>query len=298
MAAELKAAARRCLPIAASPRHEGPCTFDKSSPMTNVTKANIVEQLNDLPEQARVLTDLMAQRFTCRAYSPEPVDRDTIDNILRMAQLTASWCNTQPWQVIVTEGSATREFSDQLYALALSKRNVAMISDFPFPASYEGVYAERRRECAWQLYDSVGVTRGDRVASAIQSAQNFRLFDAPHVAIITTDQNQGVYGAVDTGGYVTSFMLAAQSLGIATTPQAAIAKYSHFVRDHFQIPPDRCILCAISFGYADETHSANRFRTKRASLDQVVSFRTERDDTDNFSGVRGDGRYVLSEPES
>ena len=45
-----------------------------------------------------------------------------------------------------------------------------MRSDFPFPERYEGVYQDRRRECAWQLYDSVGIARGDRAASAEQAA--------------------------------------------------------------------------------------------------------------------------------
>jgi hypothetical protein len=69
------------------------------------------------------------------------------------------------------------------------------------------------------------VQRGDR---ARQSFENFRLFGAPHVAIITTDAEQGVYGAVDTGLYVNTFLLAATSLGIASIPQAALASHSPF----------------------------------------------------------------------
>ena len=42
------------------------------------------------------------------------------------------------------------------------------------------------------------------------------------IAIITTDEALGVYGAVDCGGYVSNFMLAAQALGLATVPQAAL----------------------------------------------------------------------------
>ena len=62
-----------------------------------------------------------------------------------------------------------------------------------------------------------------RPPHAKQALENFNFFGAPHVAIITTDEALGVYGAVDCGGYVTSFMLAAQALGVATVPQAALA---------------------------------------------------------------------------
>jgi nitroreductase len=102
--------------------------------------------------------------------------------------------------------------------------------------------------------------------------ENFNLFGAPHAAIIHTDEALGVYGAVDCGGYVTSFMLAAQALGLATVPQAALAFHSDVVRKHFGLGDDRKIVCGISFGYADREHKANSYRTNRAPLSEVVRF--------------------------
>jgi hypothetical protein len=55
--------------------------------------------------------------------------------------------------------------------------------------------------------------RGDREAYAKQGLENYRLFGAPHVAIVTSDEALGTYGAVDCGAYVNNFLLAAQSLG-------------------------------------------------------------------------------------
>jgi len=128
------------------------------------------------------------------------------------------------------------------------------------------------RETGWALYQSVGVAYGDRAASARQMLENFHLFGAPHTMIVTTEADLGVYGAIDCGAYVAHVMLAAQSLGIATVAQAALASVSGFVRDHFAIPPERRIVCGISFGYADTHHPANSFRTARAPLDQVVRY--------------------------
>jgi nitroreductase len=94
-------------------------------------------------------------------------------------------------------------------------------------------------------------------ASAQQSFRNFEFFGAPHVAIITVDGRQGTYGAVDGGLYVGTFLLAAQSLGIAAIPQAALAMHSPFLHEYFSIPNDRRVLVGISFGYADVEHPAN-----------------------------------------
>ena len=216
------------------------------------------------------LEHLLAQRYSCRAYRPDAVPRAIVARILTAAQRTASWCNSQPWQVSVTSGDATRAFRDVLYPVAA--QGEANSGDFPFPREYRGVYLERRRESGFQLYNTLGIARGDKAAYAEQALQNFNFFGAPHVAIITTDEALGVYGAVDCGGYVNNFMLAAQALGVATVPQAALAFHSAVVRRHFNMPDDRRVVCGISFGYADEAHKVNSYRTSRAPLGDVVTF--------------------------
>ncbi|MEM6342061.1 MAG: nitroreductase family protein, partial [Pseudomonadota bacterium] len=100
------------------------------------------------------------------------------------------------------------------------------------------------------------------------------LFGAPHVAILTSPADLGSYGAMDCGGFVTAFMLSAQAIGLASIAQAAIAAQAPFVREHFGLPKDRFILCAISFGYADPDHPANAFRTERAEVDDIIDWRT------------------------
>jgi len=217
-----------------------------------------------------VLETLLAARYSCRAYKPEQVPRATIERILAAAQKTASWCNSQPWQVTVTSGEATTKFRDVLYPVAAS--GAASTGDFPFPREYRGVYLERRRESGFQLYDTLGIVKGDRAAYGKQALENFNFFGAPHVAIITTDEALGVYGAVDCGGYVTNFMNAAQALGVATVPQAALAFHSAVVRQHFGLGDDRRVVCGISFGFPDSTHKINSYRTSRATIGDVARF--------------------------
>jgi nitroreductase len=216
------------------------------------------------------LEELLAARFSCRAFEPEPVPRATIERILVAAQKTASWCNSQPWRLEITSGKATKRFREVMYAAASTGKPNS--GDFPFPREYRGVYLERRRESGFQLYNSLGIPRGDKPAYAKQALENFNFFGAPHVAIVHTDEALGVYGAIDCGGYLTSFMLAAQALGIATIPQAALAFHSAVVRAHFGLGDDRRVVCGISFGYPDREHKANSYRTTRAGLAETVTF--------------------------
>ena len=226
---------------------------------------------------ARALDRLVRERHSCRAFRPEPVARELIEQILSTAQRSASWCNSQPWQVIVTEGTETDRFREALFAHASAQswadqRTRPEQPDFDFPLRYTGLYKDRQRATGWALYDSVGIAFGDREASGRQVLENFRLFGAPHVMIVTTEADLGVYGAIDCGGWIANVMLVAQSRGVATIAQAALAGVAGFVRNWFALPPERQIVCGISFGYADAAHPANSFRTTRAPLAEVVRF--------------------------
>ena len=215
------------------------------------------------------LQTLLHRRHSCRAFLPQQVPHATIEDIVLAAGRAPSWCNAQPWKLIITSGNETTAFRDQLVQAASGQPD----PDYEWPNSYTGVYQERRREVGWQLYNSVGVTKGDREGAARQSARNFVMFDAPHIAIIHAPAELGTYGALDCGGFITAFTLAAEALGIASIPQAAVAGYAGAIRDHFGITDDRKILCAISFGYKDPEHPANSFRTDRAPIEQIADFR-------------------------
>jgi len=217
-----------------------------------------------------VLEELLNERYSVRAFLPKPVPRQTIEQILRVAQRTASWCNSQPWQVLIVSGEAKDRFRKLIYAEAAS--GAAENSDYPFPREYLGVYLERRRESGFQLYNTLGIPRGDKVAYAKQALENYNFFGAPHVAIIHTTEPLGVYGAVDCGAYVSNFVLAAQALGLGTIAQAALARHSGLIRHHFNLGDDRRVVCGISFGYADHDHRINSYRTSRAAVPDVVTF--------------------------
>lgn len=217
-----------------------------------------------------VLDRLLATRFSCRAFHPEAVPEATIRRILSIAQRTATWCNTQPWQVTLTMPPATDRLRKLLYARAAE--GIHDPSDLTWPREYRGIYLQRRRETGFALYDAVGVTKGDMAGRERQTLENFRLFGAPHLALITSDEALGPYGALDCGAYVANFLSAAEACGVAAIPQAALAGHSAFLRRHFGLGDDRMVICGISFGFADKDAPVNGFRTTRAPIEDAVTF--------------------------
>ncbi len=216
------------------------------------------------------LTRVMKARYSCRAYLPQAVEHSLIEQIVRTARRAPSWCNAQPWQLTITSQEETAKLGEALYAHASKHK---MQPDMAWPDSYSGPYKARRFTCGMQLYDALGISREDKPVRAAQMLENFRFFGAPHVMLVTSPSELGPYGALDCGGFITAFTLAAQAAGIASIPQAAPAGHAPFLRDYFRLPEDRLILCAVSFGYADEAHKANSFRTERADTGEIIDWR-------------------------
>jgi nitroreductase len=206
-------------------------------------------------ERIGVLEELLGERYSVRAFLPDPVPRETIEHVLK---------------VLIASGEAKERFRKAIYAEAAS--GAKDDHDFTPPREYLGVYLERRRESGFQLYNTLGIPRGDKMAYAKQALENYNFFGAPHVAIIHTDEPLGIYGAIDCGAYVGNFMLAAQALGLGTIPQAALARHSGLIRRHFNLADNRRVVCGISFGFADNRHKVNSYRTSRASVADTVTF--------------------------
>jgi nitroreductase len=236
--------------------------------MTSNTGTSPSSEVTDI-DVASTLDALLAERWSCRAFLPEQLEPNVVTEILTAAAHTPSWCNTQPWHIDLVAGDTLRRLRERLSADA---RIEEPRPDIPFPASYEGVYRDRRRKSGWALYESVGVARGDREASREQAKQNFEFFGAPHVVIMSAPVDLGVYAAIDCGLFAQSFMLSAQARGVGTIAQASIAAEAPLLREELAISQDRMILFAIAFGRPDNAHPANGFRTERESLSRMVTF--------------------------
>ena len=207
-------------------------------------------KVSQTQDRIGVLEELLNERYSVRAFLPKEVDRATIEHVLdhRAAHRVlvqqpalAGHHRQRRGQGALPPGDLP-EASGGRVTITISRRL----------ANIAGVYLERRRESGFQLYNTLGIARGDKMAYAKQALENYNFFGAPHVAIIHTDEPLGIYGAIDCGAYVSNFMLAAQALGLGTIPQAALARHSGLIRRHFNLPDDRRVVCGISFGYADD----------------------------------------------
>ena len=217
--------------------------------------------------------EAIQSRKSIRAFKPDPVPRETVDEILEIAQRAPSGTNTQPWHIYVCAGDVKQAITDDVVDLARAGKGKPYEEYDYYPSQWKDIHRDRRRGIGWALYGLLGIKKGDREASARQSARNFLFFDAPVGLFITVDSYLGRGSWSDTGMYVQTIMLAARGFGLDTCPQAAWIPYQEPIYRHLQIPQDQSLVTGMSLGYADPDAIENTVVSEREDLDNVVHYR-------------------------
>lgn len=215
------------------------------------------------PKASEVVAELLDSRQSVRGFLPEPLPQATIDRLFSMAQKAPSWCNIQSWRVSVTSPPQTRQLSEVLVAAAKSR---LPNPDINFPLVYPEPYNEHRRQCGGALYGAMNVARGDKTGRYDAWLRNYKLFDAPHVAIVSRDKRLGEYATLDVGVWLGMLLVSAESLGVDACAMASLAAYPELLREQLNIPEDELILFGIAFGTRDPNVPANTTRTSRDDI--------------------------------
>ena len=59
--------------------------------------------------------NIFAERYSCRSYSPKPVEREKLVEVLEAVRVAPSACNRQPWEFVVTESPGGRRAVIEAY---------------------------------------------------------------------------------------------------------------------------------------------------------------------------------------
>ncbi|MGI9483434.1 MAG: nitroreductase [Hyphomicrobiales bacterium] len=216
--------------------------------------------------------EAIKSRKSIRAFKPDPVSKETVEEILQAAQRSPSGTNTQPWHVYVCAGDVKQAITDDVLELARAGRGRTYHEYDYYPAKWKDIHNERRREIGWTLYGLLGITREDREGRMRQAARNFLFFDAPVGLFITVDSYLGRGSWSDAGMYVQTIMLAAKGFGLDTCPQAAWIAYQEPIIRHLNIPDDQVLITGMSLGYADTDAVENTLVSAREELASVAQF--------------------------
>ncbi|MBI2744109.1 MAG: nitroreductase [Burkholderiales bacterium] len=208
-------------------------------------------------------------RMSVRAFTPQAVAPETIQDILQLASRAPSGTNTQPWKVYVLRGASRDSLVEKVCAAHEALRADPSLAveyreeyDY-YPEKWVSPYIDRRRENGWGLYGLLGITKGDKDRMHAQHQRNFRFFDAPVGLMFTLDRVMGRGSLVDYGMFLENIMLAARARGLHTCPQAAWNGFAKIILPHIGAGPDEMLVCGMALGHADSSAIVNDFHTPR-----------------------------------
>ena len=221
---------------------------------------------------AHTVEQAIDSRMSVRAFTSEPVPRETIESLLTLAARSPSGTNTQPWRVYVLQGQSKDALiqkvcaaHDEVRAHPEKADQYREAYDY-YPEKWVSPYIDRRRENGWSLYGLLGITKGDKDKMHAQHQRNYRFFDAPVGLMFTLDKVMGRGSLVDYGMFLQTFMLAARGIGLHTCPQAAWNGFASIILPHIGAGADEMLVCGMSLGYADMQDKVNTFHTPRETV--------------------------------
>jgi nitroreductase len=217
------------------------------------------------------VSEAIASRKTIRAFTPEPVPRETVESILALAARAPSGGNLQPWRVYVLLGEAR----DELVRRVAEKRKETPMGEAPeyliYPPDLTEPYKTRRFRVGEAMYATMGIPREDKRARLNFFAGNWDFFGAPVGMIFTIDRimQQGQWS--DLGMFLQNIMLLAREHGLHSCPQEAWAVWHGVIRDYLVVPQNEMIFCGMGIGHADESAAVNGLVSERAALSEFVT---------------------------
>ena len=230
-------------------------------------------------EQATAVDAAIMSRMSARAFTQQPVLRETIEHLLEVASRAPSGTNTQPWQVYVLQGTSRDTLVEKVCAAQDAMRAAPSLAaqyreeyDY-YPEKWVSPYIDRRRENGWGLYGLLGIGKGDKEKMYLQNQRNYRFFDAPVGLMFTIDRVMGRGSLLDYGMFLQSLMVSAQAHGLHTCPQAAWNSFSSIVLPHIGAGVDEMLVCGMALGYADDAAVVNTFKTPRLTVAEFTRWR-------------------------
>lgn len=224
---------------------------------------------SDIVATTLVVDSVLRSRRSLRAFKPDRVPREVLEEILEVASTAPSNSNTQPWQVHAIAGEPLTMLRAALVA-AFRENKLPPSPHFPDPLPNE--YAQRQRDFGAIYYKALGVDAADMHNRMRQTEKNFGFFGAPVGLLFTIDRRLAPHSWLDLGLLVQNVMIAACARGLGTCPQVSFARFHPVIAQHLSFAEHELTVCGMSLGYPDHDNPINRMNMPRRRVRDFASF--------------------------
>ena len=210
------------------------------------------------------VSETLQTRHSCRAFKPDPIDKDELLAMLNTALRTPSWANSQPWEIFVAGGELLKEINMEFLK---DYPNIPANLDIPRPKNWPSAITKRQKE----FISGISLAAGEAAKQFGELNQKF--FNAPAVIYLCMDKSLTTWSMFDLGALSQSIMLMAAENGLATIPAAILVYYPEILRNKLDIPDNYSIVLGIAIGYEDKQHPINKFKSARRPISDVATIK-------------------------
>jgi len=213
------------------------------------------------------LLEAIEERRSTRAFLDKPVDRETLEDLLRLATQAPSAINLQPWELIVVSG----EEKERLSRLLVKRMREKNISCGPGAKSPLPEYFVERQRGLLNVMLSNLPEQTSFEDFVNEGSCNF--YGSPAAIIITIDKTFSSARLTDIGVVVGYLVLAAHALGLGTCPIGLITAFDDDIKEELSLPEEKEVVIGVAVGYRDAQAPINQARSERVPLGDIVKWR-------------------------
>ena len=219
---------------------------------------------NRSQEKQKHVIDNIYARFSCRFFSPQPIDRQTVEQLLEAANQAPSTHNTQPWEYVVLAGEALQGYRDAVMewlkkpgekAGPAESEQTGDELDTQLAASGASLprhLVQRRRLHMKRLKEETA-----KIGIALKDVYHFTYLchNAPVVVMVVGDVLQrdkaGLEIDQSIAASIQNLLLAAQAFGMGTCWVGDIMRFGDLLHRHLGIAEGKQVIGAVALGFPD-----------------------------------------------
>ena len=209
-------------------------------------------------------------RRSIRAFDPEPVPREVLEEIMENALWAPSWGNTQPWKLTLIGGETLEKIKEEY--VHMFGKGIPSNPDFPIPSEFNAVQKARYQGLGKGLFLALGIAREDKEKRNAYYEEMMRCLGAPHVIYLHLDRGFDPYALMDCGIILQTIALLAVEQGLGTCILAQAIRYPGVVRKHSGIPDDQMLVMGMAIGRPIMDHPVNIFRSERGKPEEFLNY--------------------------
>ncbi len=211
------------------------------------------------------LLSAIKERKSLRAFKPDPIPKERIEEILKLTIHAPSAINLQPWEFVVVTGEEKERLGRRLVKVYKEKQIACSPGNVkPLPKTY----AKRGAKTLELMKPFFEEMRVDINQYVNEGSCDF--YGAPVAILLCLDDSFPAARMVDIGIALGYLVLAAHEFGLATCPIGLITAYEDEIKDLLNIPENKNVVIGVALGYPDSNIPINRFKSHRDDLEKFI----------------------------